>query len=99
MPKAKPLTVPAVYQAWFEQQMGAAAKLPTAGLPPRLVTMHRMYGATEGQTCGAYAHCIRVNGGSRDYLKCDLNKITSGAGTDWRRKWPACGKFEPMVKP
>jgi len=28
------------------------------------------------------------------YWKCDQRKQTNGAGSDHRRNWPACGKFE-----
>ena len=30
------------------------------------------------------------------YWKCDLRKNTHGAGTDHRRHWPACARFEPL---
>lgn len=94
MAKAKQVAVPAVYQLWLDEQMRKVEQSPLFGLPNSIKTMHRMYGAADGKACGACVHCVMVNGGSRDYPKCDLSKITNGAATDWRKKWPACGKFE-----
>ena len=62
-------------------------------LPRALTTLYALHGRTEGRTCGKCQHLIRVTPGANSYLKCDLTKITRGPGTDWRRKWQACGAF------
>lgn len=49
----------------------------------------------EGKTCKG---CIRLRGhrtaGGRTYYKCLVYGVSSGPGTDWRLRWPACGLFE-----
>lgn len=65
------------------------------GLPERMRVMLRMYGLCPGHTCGACVHLVRhCHAGKTAYLKCDLTIVTCGAGTDWRSRWPACGKFK-----
>ena len=56
----------------------------------RLGKMHGLHGhGPEGQTCKGCVHLLR--GG---YLKCELYGVTSCESSDWRAKWPACGKFK-----
>ena len=62
-------------------------------LPKRIRSMHTMYGQREGKICGQCIHLI-ARRLSNTYFKCDLNTMTNGPGTDWRKRWPACGKFE-----
>lgn len=43
--------------------------------------------------------CVALRGystrsGQRTYYKCGVYGVSSGPGTDWRMKWPACGYFE-----
>lgn len=65
---------------------------PTDPRPPQLRTMHGDYGLRADQTCGGCVHCALRNGGARSYYKCTLyGRYTSGPGTDWRKKWVACG--------
>jgi hypothetical protein len=65
---------------------------PVDPRPSQLKTMHRDYGVRADQTCGGCVHCALRNGGSRNYHKCTLyGRYTAGPGTDWRRKWVACG--------
>lgn len=96
MSKAKPVTVPAAYLPWFEEQMtkqaAAQALSPLAGLPDRIKDMHRCHGATEGKTCGGCAHLLTKRMGGT-YFKCAQSRVTDGPGTDWRKRWPACGLF------
>lgn len=62
--------------------------------PKQLATMHARHGATDGQTCGACAHLCRGRYNTTVYFKCDLyTPWTHGPGTDWRKKWQACGKW------
>lgn len=49
-----------------------------------------------GTTC---KDCVALRGyqnrsGRRTYYKCGVYGVSSGPGTDWRVKWPACGYFE-----
>lgn len=78
---------------------GIVAKLPATQLARVKAGVHPATGLSlrgEG-TCGECIHAVLVGHNSRDYWKCDLVRITRGAGTDIRLKWPACVKFE--VKP
>lgn len=59
-----------------------------------LAAMHLRYGLTPGQRCGDCVSCIKVHGDHKIVPnKCKEYKITNGAATDWRLKWPACGRF------
>lgn len=49
------------------------------------------------EKCGGCTHLISAFGGSRDYLKCALGPRTNGPGTDVRKWWPACEKWEPAL--
>ena len=71
----------------------AVPQIADSPLPERIGAMHRIYGATEGQRCRTCAHLV-VKHWDKRYYKCDLNRDTNGAGTDWRVRWPACGKWE-----
>lgn len=62
-------------------------------LPVRIRQMHEAYGKTEGVTCKTCVHLIRYQMGA-SWLKCELARQSSSAATDWRAKWPACGKYE-----
>jgi len=48
----------------------------------------------EGRRCGGCFHLYRVGGVAGRFYKCDLRRVTSGAATDHRVRWPACGRFE-----
>lgn len=61
--------------------------------PTKLVKSEFMldkYGATPGHVCKDCG-LLDVTGLSRRYYKCTVYGSTSGPGTDWRLKWPACG--------
>ena len=62
-------------------------------LPERIVTMHRMYGVAEGLKCATCAHLYEKRW-DKSYYKCGLNRDSNGPATDWRKTWPACGKWE-----
>lgn len=69
-------------------------------LPKRIRDMHTLYGRNDEHTCGQCALLLRRGANSRTYLKCTLQRNTHGAATDWRAKWPACGKFfQPQRNP
>ncbi len=44
------------------------------------------------ETCGSCGHLV-VRRRNRTYFKCGLVPQTFGAGTDIRKKWPACIKW------
>lgn len=50
-----------------------------------------------GETCGTCKHCVVKQYGKRFY-KCMLNRgtWTKGPGSDLRKKWPACSRFQPL---
>lgn len=63
----------------------------------QLRTMHQDHGIAEGKTCGECSHLCRGKYNTTVYFKCELYvPWTHGPGTDWRRFWQACGKFEPQ---
>jgi hypothetical protein len=47
----------------------------------------------DGPRCGGCAHLDKHG----DWHKCDLIPRTNGAGTDARRWWPACTRWEPKT--
>ena len=63
-------------------------------LPKRITQMRLMHGANDAHKCGDCAHLLQ----RRNYRKCSLTRQTRGAATDWRARWPACGKFAEAAK-
>lgn len=62
--------------------------------PARLRQMYAERGSgPAGAMCGGCAHLVTVRAGGT-WFKCDLSRVTGGAGSDWRKSWPACGAFE-----
>jgi len=53
-----------------------------------------------GETCRTCYHACKVNGGSKDYWKCGLNrhKWSGCAASDIRLKSPACRKWESKTE-
>ena len=47
----------------------------------------------EGRMCRECVHFLRVHYHDKNYMKCDLRKLTHGAGSDHRSRWPTCGHF------
>lgn len=76
-------------------QMWKDAAISFEPVPRSLGLMWRTYGRRESKKCGTCAHLVinLGNTGNR-YFKCELYGITSGAATDFRKKWTACGKWE-----
>ena len=62
-------------------------------LPRRIREMRAVHGELNGRFCGDCVHFIQLGSYARNYYKCEKSKLTHGDGTDWRMKWPACGKF------
>lgn len=76
-------------------QLALLPDLPVATrpLPTRILEMYRLCGATPGAKCKTCVHlCVKRMGGM--YYKCDLTRITTGPGFDWRTGYDACGKWE-----
>jgi hypothetical protein len=73
------------------------AKSNRAALPPRIRTMHSLYGSTPGKQCRECIHLVTKEY-ANNYFKCNLTKDTGGPASDWRKSWPACGKFEEIKK-
>ena len=61
--------------------------------PWRLRVMHEAYGRDPEHTCGQCRHLV-VKRWDKSYFKCDLTRMTNGPGTDWRKSWEACSRFE-----
>lgn len=58
--------------------------------------MRRRHGAgPEGATCQGCANLVRSGGGDGTFPKCSAFRISCSEATDWRLRWPACGKFTP----
>jgi hypothetical protein len=74
-------------------------KQSTAQAVPRAIRpMYAAYGKHDtDETCGHCAHLI-ATGHTKTFYKCELAKVSHGAGTDFRKKWQACGKFESEGK-
>ena len=79
----------------FWQEFGSV--IVATDYPKRLVQMRLMHGANDARKCGDCAHLRRV-GKASVHLKCSLARQTSGAATDWRARWPACGRFSEAAK-
>lgn len=70
------------------------AEANTERLPWQIRRMYRAHGFLKEKRCGACAYFYRTSGNTKDYFKCQVYGETSGAGTDWRKKWMACGLFK-----
>jgi len=90
---AKPKPAGGLFPEWQAEQAAKAAADPMRDLPKRIRDMHRVHGAAPGKVCGACRHLLTYQQAST-WNKCAKSRITGGAGTDWRKRWPACGLFE-----
>ncbi len=53
--------------------------------PPSPNPCVNLYGpGPADKQCKDCSHLIKIGGHARDYIKCDLRKITNGAGSDHR---------------
>lgn len=64
--------------------------------PVRLRDMHALYRVAAGHTCGQCVHLVTYHQSST-WFKCTLTVQTASSATDWRKRWPACGAFEPAA--
>ena len=65
-----------------------------AGLPQRIRDMRAAYGVRAGVNCGSCRHFLRFP--QATWFKCEETRMTGGAATDWRARWPACGLYETV---
>ncbi len=66
---------------------------PERGINPCLA----LYGpGPQGQTCKGCIHLRYLTSANPNarHWKCDLRKVTHGAATDHKVRWPACGRYE-----
>ena len=64
-------------------------------LPEDEKVIRLLAGVSLDATCGDCRHCEtqRIRSG-RSFVKCLAVPLTHGPGSDTRKKWPACTKFE-----
>ncbi|PKN85921.1 MAG: hypothetical protein CVU46_09560 [Chloroflexi bacterium HGW-Chloroflexi-8] len=79
-----------IWKDWFEKQTDQTA----ADLPKRIQHMRIVHGRRDDKTCGDCRHFHVLGGYARNYYKCELFRLSHGTATDWRVRWPACGKWE-----
>ena len=65
-------------------------ELPGKGENPMLVHGR----GPEGARCGTCVFLLKGQYHNVTYQKCSLYKLTHGAASDFRAKWPACSKYE-----
>lgn len=59
----------------------------------RWLFMQQKYGkGPAGLSCGTCLHLRRPHHSGK-YFKCALYGISSSEATDWRAKWPTCGRY------
>ena len=66
---------------------------PTKRGPSPHQQMLRLYGQKRGFVCRDCKHLV-ATGKNATYYRCGKYGVTSGAATDWRWKWAACGLFQ-----
>lgn len=96
--------MPTLDELWREQQrLGRArpakrtrTKRTPADHEAALVGRLRMaYGnGPDFATCGECVHLYAVSY-ANTYFKCRQGPQSKCTATDWRKRWAACGKFEP----
>lgn len=71
------------------------------GMSRQLLKMHGRLGrAKNGEQCGGCVHLVTEESPSRRrFFKCQRYGRSRSQATDWRKKWPACGGFAPVVTP
>jgi len=65
---------------------------------PRIRAMRGAYGRVDGRICGECAHLVPKVWTRKVYSKCMKYGDSRGAGTDWRKKWPACGLWRAAAE-
>ena len=63
----------------------------------KMIRLHGLH-MPQGYHCGDCIHLV-AHVYNKTYFKCNLFRVSLSASSDWRKKWPACGKFEERKKP
>ena len=63
-------------------------------LPEEELVVRVLAGVTPDLTCNDCRLCVTEHHHDRTYVKCKAVEQTHGPGSDTRRKWPACTRFE-----
>jgi len=64
--------------------------------PATKVALREQANIKDPVTCGDCAHFLRTRHNTKWYFKCDLIPRTGGPGTDIRKSWVACVKYETL---
>ena len=59
----------------------------------KIEIMHRQFGKCDGHTCGECFNLEVFNYHGRTYRKCNVYGVSNSEGTDWAKRWLACGLF------
>jgi hypothetical protein len=59
----------------------------------KIEAMYERYGKKEEHSCPECCNFIEITYHDKTYFKCKIYGISGGEGTDWRRKYKACGIF------
>ena len=83
---------------------GALFDLPDADGPesgaPQIRYMRGAYGRKAGQQCWTCEHFMsKAFDSGRLCYKCARYGSTSGKGSDWHRRWQACGLWKAKERP
>lgn len=82
--------------------LGPRPKMPAPPKRPGIHTdrrskMQHVYGpGPEGEKCGNCAH-LHGFAMANKWFKCVKYGVSGSPASDWRKKWPACGAFEPRT--
>lgn len=82
-------------------RFGDPAAIAAIKAKPQLVridAMHAAYGATPGHRCGECAELVRFHQAAT-WFKCAVYGLDNGPAGDWRKFWPACGRFRSCPTP
>jgi|SRR5947209_6764882 len=82
---------------WQESEVGAGQLHPLLQVNPpekhENPCVDRFGAGPAGKTCAECRFFIGIVH-SRTFYKCELRGVTNGPGTDHKRRWQACAKFE-----
>ncbi len=85
-----------LFEEWNEESLNVTQPPLTSVPKPKSINPCSLvfgYGPL-GVSCRACVHLLHLDYHAKTYIKCDLRKITHGAGSDHRLSWPACARFE-----
>lgn len=60
--------------------------------------MHYYYGVASGEKlCGECCNLVTLKAGDKTLKKCRAYGVTCSCGSDWAKKWDACGLFGKQI--